>query len=40
VALVDADHGLIVINPSKSEVAALREHNKRSRAAGQEFEQA
>jgi phosphotransferase system enzyme I (PtsP) len=31
VALVDADHGLLVINPSKSEVAALREY-KRSHA--------
>ncbi len=28
VALVDADHGLFVINPSKSEVAALREYRK------------
>ena len=27
VALLDADHGLLVINPSKSEVAMLREHN-------------
>jgi phosphotransferase system enzyme I (PtsP) len=28
VALVDADHGLLVINPSKSEVAALREYKR------------
>lgn len=30
VSLLDADHGLLVINPSRSEVAALREY-KRSR---------
>ncbi len=28
VALLDADHGLFVINPSRSEVAALREYKK------------
>jgi phosphotransferase system enzyme I (PtsP) len=28
VALVDADHGLLVINPSKGEVAALREYKR------------
>ncbi len=28
VALVDADHGLVVLNPSKGEVAALREGKK------------
>ena len=28
VALIDADHGLIVINPSKTEVAALRKLRK------------
>jgi phosphotransferase system enzyme I (PtsP) len=28
VALVDADHGLLVINPSKSEVASLREYKR------------
>lgn len=28
VALIDADHGLLVINPSKAEVAALREHRR------------
>jgi phosphotransferase system enzyme I (PtsP) len=28
VAMVDADHGLFVLNPSKSEVAALRAHRK------------
>lgn len=33
VAVLDADHGLLVINPSKSEVAALREY-KRTRDDG------
>lgn len=28
IALLDADHGLLVINPSRSEVAALREYKK------------
>jgi phosphotransferase system enzyme I (PtsP) len=28
VAVVDADHGLLVINPSKAEVAALREYKR------------
>jgi phosphotransferase system enzyme I (PtsP) len=28
VALVDADHGLLILNPSKAEVAALREHRR------------
>ncbi|HEY8080193.1 MAG TPA: phosphoenolpyruvate--protein phosphotransferase, partial [Labilithrix sp.] len=28
VALLDADHGLFVINPSKSEVASLREYKR------------
>lgn len=28
VALLDADHGLLVINPSRSEVAAIREYKK------------
>jgi phosphotransferase system, enzyme I, PtsP len=28
VALLDADHGLFILNPSKSEVAALREHRR------------
>jgi phosphotransferase system enzyme I (PtsP) len=28
VALVDADHGLLVINPSKGEIAALREYKR------------
>ncbi len=32
VALVDADHGLLVINPSKGEVASLREYNARRKA--------
>jgi phosphotransferase system enzyme I (PtsP) len=39
VALLDADHGLIVLNPSKSEMAVLREY-KRAHAAAPEFEQA
>jgi phosphotransferase system enzyme I (PtsP) len=33
VALVDADHGLFVLNPSKSEVASLREHKRAKSAA-------
>jgi phosphotransferase system enzyme I (PtsP) len=28
VALLDADHGLFVLNPSKSEIASLREHKR------------
>ena len=32
IALLDADHGLLVLNPSKSDVASVREH-KRARAA-------
>lgn len=32
VALVDGDHGLVVINPSKSEVASLREYNARRKS--------
>lgn len=28
IALLDADHGLLVINPSKSEIATLREHKR------------
>ena len=28
VALLDADHGLLVINPSRAEVAALREYKR------------
>jgi phosphotransferase system enzyme I (PtsP) len=31
VALLDGDHGLLVINPSKSEVAGLREHRRSRR---------
>jgi len=31
VALLDGDHGLLVINPSKSEVASLREHRRTRR---------
>ncbi len=33
-ALLDADHGLLVLNPSRSEVAAAREARKRGRAPG------
>ncbi len=36
IALLDADHGLFVINPSKSEVASLREY-KRAQNAGAEL---
>jgi phosphotransferase system enzyme I (PtsP) len=32
VAIVDADHGLLVLNPSKSEVAGLRAHRKEAGA--------
>ncbi len=28
IALLDADHGLIVINPTKSEIASVREHRR------------
>ncbi|MDP9033295.1 MAG: GAF domain-containing protein [Myxococcota bacterium] len=28
IALVDGDHGLLVINPSKSEIASVREHRR------------
>jgi phosphotransferase system enzyme I (PtsP) len=38
VALVDADHGLLVINPSKSEIASLREY-RRSKGQGEEEEE-
>lgn len=31
-ALIDADHGLMVINPSKSEIAALREWRREARS--------
>ncbi len=27
-ALLDSDHGLFIINPSKSEIASLREHRR------------
>lgn len=33
VALLDADHGLLVINPSKSEIMALREYKRQIGAA-------
>jgi phosphotransferase system enzyme I (PtsP) len=32
-ALVDADHGLLVLNPSKSEIVSLREHRKHTDGA-------
>ena len=32
IALLDGDHGLLVINPSKSEMASLREHRRADRA--------
>jgi len=31
IALLDGDHGFLVINPSKSEVASLREHRRSTR---------
>jgi len=34
-ALLDADHGLLVLNPSKSDIASLREY-KRARAAARQ----
>jgi phosphotransferase system enzyme I (PtsP) len=34
IALIDADHGLLVINPSKSEVASLRELRRGSKEGG------
>ena len=34
VALLDADHGLLVINPTKSEIASMREYKKSSAATG------
>ena len=33
VALLDADHGLLVINPSKSEIMALREYKRQTGAS-------
>ena len=33
VALLDGDHGLLVINPSKSEMASLREYRRSGREA-------
>lgn len=36
VAVLDADHGLLVINPSRSEVAALREYKRNQERAGEE----
>ena len=35
-ALVDADHGLIVINPSKAEIAALRERRREDARSARE----
>ena len=34
VALLDADHGLLIINPSRSEVSAVRKHRKPDAEAG------
>ncbi len=34
VALLDGDHGLLVINPTKSEVASLREHRRSTQEPG------
>jgi phosphoenolpyruvate-protein kinase (PTS system EI component) len=31
IGLLDGDHGLLVINPSKSEVASIREDRRASR---------
>jgi phosphotransferase system enzyme I (PtsP) len=36
VALLDADHGLLVINPSKSEIASLREYRRNKGQAEEE----
>src|SRR5262249_751191 len=41
IALLDADHGLLVINPSKSEVASLREYRRgQKEGRGDEDEEA
>lgn len=34
IALLDADHGLLVLNPSKTEIAALREQARAARRGG------
>jgi phosphotransferase system enzyme I (PtsP) len=34
IALIDADHGLLIINPSKSEVASVREMRRGSKEGG------
>jgi len=31
VALVDGDHGLVILNPSRAEIAAFREERRRER---------
>ncbi len=36
IALVDADHGLVIINPSKGEMASLRESRRRAGAREEE----
>jgi phosphotransferase system, enzyme I, PtsP len=36
IALLDGDHGLLVINPTKSEVASLREHRRSAQAPSDE----
>jgi phosphotransferase system enzyme I (PtsP) len=33
IALLDADHGLLVVNPSRSEVAVVREETRRKKRA-------
>ncbi len=38
IALLDADHGLFVINPSKAEVASLREHRRQIERRDEEEE--
>jgi phosphotransferase system enzyme I (PtsP) len=42
VALLDADHGLLVINPSRAEISMLRHEREPTakRAAGEEVDQA
>ena len=33
IALVDGDHGLLVLNPSRADIAAFRAERKRNRAS-------
>lgn len=39
IALLDGDHGLLVINPSKSEMAALREYRRGQDPTGQDTDE-